>query len=281
MRRGLDWYKREPIAFLDGVQGMGPELIGAYAVLLDLIYARGGETRRDDRHLAGLLGCSLRKARSLTDELIEREKIEVQDGFITNSRAKRQSKSARNIRETRAKSGRKGGEKSAESRKNKGLDEAGASDARAREEKRREEIDGGGNARAREVMPRTNAEIATPREQMLEAIGADPVSGMVGPNGKMIGTRADMEEAARWTALGLSLEDQIAVIREVMASAPEPPRSFSYFTPAMQRLAGARQAGPLQPSQPSKRGNRSHARGPSDAEIGTAAERLYRRLGGS
>ena len=66
MKQGLDWYKREPRAFLDGVQGMGPELIGAYAVLLDLMYARGGDTMRDDRHLSGILGCSVRKARATT-----------------------------------------------------------------------------------------------------------------------------------------------------------------------------------------------------------------------
>lgn len=73
--RGLPWYKRDPVRFLDGVQGLGPDLIGAYAVVLDLIYARDGKTRRDDRHLAGILGCSKRLARSLTDRLIEAGKI--------------------------------------------------------------------------------------------------------------------------------------------------------------------------------------------------------------
>ena len=85
MDRGLDWYKRDPIQFLDGVQGMGPELIGAYAVIIDLLYARAGQTPRDDRHLSGVLGCSLRKATSLTDQLILKDKISVQDGFITNA----------------------------------------------------------------------------------------------------------------------------------------------------------------------------------------------------
>lgn len=82
MDEGLDWYKRFPRLFLDGVQGLGPEAIGAYAVLLDLIYARGGYSRRDDRHLAGILGCSVRKARALTDALIEAGKVDVEGAFL-------------------------------------------------------------------------------------------------------------------------------------------------------------------------------------------------------
>lgn len=143
MRRGLDWYKRDPIAFLDAVQGFGPELIGAYAVILDLIYARGGETKRDDRHLSGVMGCSIRKAKSLTDELIERDKIQFYDGFMTNSRAKREAKSRREVSEARAKQGRKGGVKSGQSRKNNNLDEPKGSSKneaeKIREDKRRKE----------------------------------------------------------------------------------------------------------------------------------------------
>ena len=82
MKRGQDWYKRDPIAFMDAVQGMSPEVIGAYAVIIDLLYARAGETPRDDHHLAGIMGCSTRKAKSLTDTLIEKGKIEVRDGLV-------------------------------------------------------------------------------------------------------------------------------------------------------------------------------------------------------
>lgn len=139
MKQGLTWYKREPHAFLDAVQGFGPELIGAYAVLLDLLYARAGDTPRDDRHLAGILGCSNRKAKALTDRLIDLGKIEVtDDGFMTNSRAKREAFSSRNLSETRAKQGRKGGEKSGEVRKIKALAEASAL-SKTQAEKRREE----------------------------------------------------------------------------------------------------------------------------------------------
>lgn len=81
------WYKRDPQAFLGGVQGMGPELIGAYAVILDILYARHGDMPRDDRHLAGVLGCSIRKARALTEQLIQLEKIRIEGGKIVNRKA--------------------------------------------------------------------------------------------------------------------------------------------------------------------------------------------------
>lgn len=110
MRQGQSWYKRYPHAFLDGVQGMGPEMIGAYAVLIELIYARDGNTVRDDRHLAGVLGCSKRLAKSLTDKLIAKGKIVVSDdGILSNPRANHQLQHKEEISEARADAGRKGG----------------------------------------------------------------------------------------------------------------------------------------------------------------------------
>lgn len=140
MKRGMEWYKREPIAFLDGVQGMGPELIGAYAVILDLIYARGGESRRDDHHLAGILGCSVRKARALTDAVVATGRLSMEGDFIVNSRAKRDAKKAWNTRETLSNAGRKGGEKSGEVRRNKALREANAKPGFEAEKRREEEL---------------------------------------------------------------------------------------------------------------------------------------------
>lgn len=136
--RGQDWYKRDPIRFLDGVQGLGPELIGAYSVLIDLMYARAGSSRRDDHHLGGILGCSTRKAKALTDALIERGKIVVDGAYLTNNHAQNTARSRRDISEVRASAGRTGGIKSGQSRKNKALSEANAS-SKHEPEKRREE----------------------------------------------------------------------------------------------------------------------------------------------
>jgi len=115
------WYKRDPIRFLGGVQGMGPELIGAYAVVLDLIYARDGDLPRDDRHLSGVLGCSIRKARALTEELIELGKIKMRDGKITNDVADRLLIERKKQRETNAKPTRSKRENDPTLSKNNGL----------------------------------------------------------------------------------------------------------------------------------------------------------------
>jgi len=115
------WYKRDPQKFLGGVQGMGPELIGAYSVIIEIIYARHGEMPRDDRHLAGVLGCSIRKARALTEQLIELKKIRIEGGNVVNSKAAETIEERRKQRETSVKPTRSGDENATTSNKNNGL----------------------------------------------------------------------------------------------------------------------------------------------------------------
>lgn len=97
---------------------------------------------------------------------------------------------------------------------------------------------GGGSACERE------AEIPlemTDRELILEAIGVDQVSGLTGHGGRQLGTQSDMAEAARWLELpGLNIGTVCAEIRRLIeAKRDGPPKSFRYFTEAMQRLSGA------------------------------------------
>lgn len=89
----------------------------------------------------------------------------------------------------------------------------------------------------------------TSREQLLRAMGLQPSD--MRPNGKIHGDRADMIEAERWTNdLGLSLEEQLTVITEVMARKRDgAPNSFKYFTGAMQRRAGDKNRPPIEPTQ--------------------------------
>jgi uncharacterized protein YdaU (DUF1376 family) len=156
MKAGLDWYKHEPRAFLDGVQGLGPDVIGAYIVLLDLIYARGGETRRDDRHLSGILGCSIRMATSLTDKLLDLGKLSVDGDLITNSRAKSDAKLARNGYETRSKSQRERRENEAETNKINALEDKAETSALNRIDKIREEKEPEGSKEAGGKPPSTD-----------------------------------------------------------------------------------------------------------------------------
>lgn len=85
----------------------------------------------------------------------------------------------------------------------------------------------------------------TTRERLLSAIGADPISGMMGPNGAMLGRQSDMQTAAGWADLGLTIDQQCRIIGERMANARAKaphfvPRSFAYFTGAMQDAVSAR-----------------------------------------
>lgn len=248
MKRGLDWYKREPVAFIDGVQGLGPDLIGAYSVLLDLCYARAGETPRDDRHLAGILGCSVRKARCLTDALIERGKIEVDGAFIVNSRAKSEAKPRRELSETRANAGRKGGERSGQARRNKHLAEASASSkTEAEQEKEKEKkANGEGSATsARDAAdppppppapppsPPPRGDLDDLCDRVIRAVGVDPASDAA----RQWRSPSTVFELLQWRNLGLRDDEIVAKVASMTKGATSPPRTAKYFEAGMRELA--------------------------------------------
>ena len=271
MKHGSDWYKREPQAYLGGVQGLTAKEHAVYAVVLDLIYVHGGSVNNDPRWIAGWISdmgsAAVRKAIA---SLVERGKLIIDGAEITQKRAKTEAKTRENVRETAQKHGKIGGKKSAEkrasSREINNLGEAPAT-GETQAEKRREEknIDGGDRAHAREAAnpPPVSESFQTDREAILEAIGADPISGMFGPNGKQIGRLADMQEARRWRdELGLGLDEVLTVIREVIAGKRDgPPNSFSYFTGAMQRLAGQKNRPALTPIEGGQNDQRAHHNG--------------------
>lgn len=85
---GLPYYPKYPRDFLDGTVGMSLEVKGAYSVVLDLIYMMGDRGLPDDpKFISGHLGCSVRKWNSIKKELVERGKIELENGIISNFRA--------------------------------------------------------------------------------------------------------------------------------------------------------------------------------------------------
>ncbi len=104
---------------------------------------------------------------------------------------------------------------------------------------------GGDSAGARsEILP----DEPTPRERLLAAMGL--TSGITA-TGRMLGNPGDMAEAGRWAEMGLTLDDQETVIREVMAKKRDgPPATFSYFTKPMRKRAGELSAPQLTPIDP-------------------------------
>lgn len=111
---GLPYYKAYPRDFIEGTIGMPFEVKCAYRVVLDLIYMQGGDLPDDPRYISGLLGCSIRKWKSIRETLIQMGKVEVSGEFLTNKRA-------RNELETLAKLQDKQRENAVAPRKNNNL----------------------------------------------------------------------------------------------------------------------------------------------------------------
>lgn len=110
------WYRRFPDNFIAGTVGLSLEEKGAYSLVLDLIYVRGGPVPDEPRYIAGVCNCSVRKWNAIRQRLIDLGKIEVIDGYLMNRRAEKELETSAETSRERAESGAKGGEKSAENR---------------------------------------------------------------------------------------------------------------------------------------------------------------------
>lgn len=112
------WYRRYPSDFLHGTAGMALEVKGAYSVVLDLIFDRRGPIPDDARWIAGHCGCSVRLWNRIRGELIEAGKLVAEAGKLSNGRALRELENAELSAKILAENGAKGGNKSAETRRN-------------------------------------------------------------------------------------------------------------------------------------------------------------------
>lgn len=129
------WYRRFPDNFIAGTAGLTLEEKGAYSLVLDLIYVRGGPIPDEPRYIAGVCNCSVRKWNAIRDRLIAVGKITVVDGCLMNARAEKELENAAKDARELAENGAKGGNKTAENKrtfnKNKTLDAAPVQHARA------------------------------------------------------------------------------------------------------------------------------------------------------
>lgn len=124
----LPWYRRFPDNFIAGTVGLTLEEKGAYSLVLDLMYVRGGPVPDEPRYIAGVCNCSVRKWNAIRQRLIDLGKIHAVDGYLTNDRAQEEIEIAGKISREAAENGAKGGIKSGEIRaqvkKNSALAEA-------------------------------------------------------------------------------------------------------------------------------------------------------------
>lgn len=112
---------------------------------------------------------------------------------------------------------------------------------------------GGGSAGAREASDGDDdpsppdEDIPTFRERLLVACGVSPKNGLTGPNGRMIGTTADMHTARRWTrprsedGLDLTEDEAVQIATQTMCRKRDgPPSGFGYFDAPMARASAAK-----------------------------------------
>ena len=112
------WYRRFPDNFIAGTVGLTLEEKGAYSLVLDLMYVRGGPVPDEPRYIAGVCNCSVRKWNAIRAKLIDLGKLYVVDGFLTNDRAEKEIENSLKDAQERAENGSKGGFKTAENNTN-------------------------------------------------------------------------------------------------------------------------------------------------------------------
>lgn len=103
------FHKRYHSDALAGFMALSLEERGAYQTLLDLMYDRGGPIADNARLLAGYMGVSLRKWKSLREDLIAKGKIHLtDDGRLSNSRVEKELENDAKASRKHAENGLKG-----------------------------------------------------------------------------------------------------------------------------------------------------------------------------
>lgn len=250
-------------AFHRDTQHLEPDEVGAYMLILMAMWTRPScDLPDDDRRMAKVCRVSTRLWRSRIGPVI-RPFLAARDGVLISERLRKEATYVE--RQITQQSDRKKGKKSDKPLNNNDQGQSVDTSAdnttdQSGENPSQQPNDlqegGGGSARApahppaREEPPPDQADpqADTWRETLCRAMGLDPTG--ITPGGRIPGTQADMAEAQRWIDdLGLSKMQIIRQVREVMAAkADGPPKSFKYFTPAMQRLAAQKAAPKLEPA---------------------------------
>ena len=184
-RVGLDWYKREPVAYLGDVQGLNAKQHAVYSVVIDLLYVHGGTIDNDPKFISGYISdMGSASVRSVLASLSAHKKItlEITETEISQKRAKNEVKTKQKQRENAQKTGRFGGELSAELRRQcnetNNLDEPNPS-TEIQPEKRREENKGPPNP-PRGRRKRSNGFDAGPKlaQELLDEMNAKKEEGL-------------------------------------------------------------------------------------------------------
>ncbi|WP_434286283.1 hypothetical protein [Celeribacter sp. SCSIO 80788] len=175
-----------------------------------------------EKELSATLGDNPRTTKKLLAELIEYRVCIIVDGdFIASSRMIKDFKKA----EKDKSNGRKGGNPALKIREN---DENGVN---PKDKTQNPE------SRNQNYYDDDTRETLTDRERLLEAMGHGSQDCTAG--GRIMGNQNDMLESSKWSDdLGLTLDEQCAVIRDVAGKATSQISSFKYFSGPMADYAG-------------------------------------------
>lgn len=114
------WHKRYHGRAIKGYMGLSLEQRGAYSTFIDLLYDSGWREGIPDRErwFAGILNISVRKWRTIRDELIELGKIEVlPDGSLSDNLYRKERENSLKTSRKRRENGASGGRAKAENSK--------------------------------------------------------------------------------------------------------------------------------------------------------------------
>lgn len=269
-----------PSDWLAGTRGLTPAETGVYITLVCMMYERQAPLSFDTARLARMCNCPAGTFRKILDVLLdERKLIQTPEGLwqrrveqeITaaqeamteaTARAKRaaearwskvkpQSDQCENVTVKPQSDNQQQAPHTAEKSNEISSGEMQAQCAsNANQNQNQNQRDKGGGGDTREAPPdRPPDPNPTFRERIIAACGADPGSGLTGPNGTVIGTRADMLAVESWRDdLGLTEGQILAVIEDAMSRKRDgPPSRLSYFNRPMQREAGRKTSPKLTP----------------------------------
>jgi uncharacterized protein YdaU (DUF1376 family) len=102
------YYRRFHSDALRGMSKLSLEERGAYDLILDLTYEKGGPIDDDDAHLARQANCSTRKWRAVKHALVAHGKLIVHEGKLWNGRAMLELERSQRLHIEKAEAGRKG-----------------------------------------------------------------------------------------------------------------------------------------------------------------------------
>ena len=217
MPNALPYYPRYPRDLIEGTVGMSMELKLSYGFLIDLIYWKNGRLPDDPRFISGMFNCSVRKWNNIRKELLNRDKIIVENGYITNYRAIIELEKLSKYRNKQAEN-RRG------SNKNNNLEEPPLNQSKP------------------EPKPYKSSSMNDDVDDDVYFNFCDAIVSGVFPNIKI----RNPEVRRDWLNLGLDPQKQIyPALKEICKNAKVAPLSWKYFNDHMIGLAGGKADGSI------------------------------------